>query len=134
MGAFILGYCFIDAMASLYSGETNNNNPGTRFKRFVKEYFTQRIDTRYNAEHVYHDLRSGLVHSYAIGKHYEFTDKQHLGKQWSMYRRRTVLNLEDFIEHLEEAYWLFIQDIRENDDVFKKAKRRYRKYRLIVSR
>lgn len=67
MGGFLLGFRFIDAAARSHSGRTKEMQGviGKYFKAFVAKYMP-----RYNAVAPYHDLRSGLVHSYSVGQTY----------------------------------------------------------------
>lgn len=48
---------------------------GEHFIAFVKHYLPS-----YDAEALYRDLRSGLVHSYAVGQTYAFTDLEREGQ------------------------------------------------------
>lgn len=104
MAGFLLGFCFIDAAAGFYSGRTKQMQRviGKHFRAFVTRYMPQ-----YDAAALYHDLRSGLVHSYAVGQTYSFTNLEHAGKHLETtqtgFGMRTLLNLEDFVDDLEQA-------------------------------
>lgn len=65
IAGFLLGFCFIDAVAGFHAGRTNFEDIGRNFKRFVKVYMPN-----YDPDALYKDLRNGLVHSYAIGQTY----------------------------------------------------------------
>ncbi len=125
VGTFILGSCFIDAMASFRYGVTKNmlkdRKSGERFKDFVKEYLPQ-----YNAEDLYLSLRCGLVHNYVehYGKYFlDSTDNSaslHLQPDGG----RTWINRQKFVDDLESAYNNFRAHILSNDKVFALATNR----------
>ncbi len=124
LGAFILGACFVDAMAGFYNGidrKEAKTRSGLRFKGFVEEYLQQ-----YDSQKLSEDLRCGLVHSYAEGGSYEFTHSQPQLHFMKSSRERTILNLEDFLKNLREAYDGFRKDILSKKDIFDRAKRRYK--------
>jgi hypothetical protein len=124
IAGFLLGFCFIDAVAGFHAGRTNFEDIGKNFKRFVKVYMPN-----YDPDALYKDLRNGLVHSYAIGQTYAFTDLEKAGKHRETKEtglgKRTLLNLEDFITDLEHAYAALCGDIRTDAAQFAKAKARY---------
>lgn len=122
LASFILGSCFIDAMAGFYAGVDKENckyGSGGRFKDFVAKYMPQ-----YDKERLWGDLRCGLVHSYAAGELYVFTDANKAGKHFENWEGKIVLNLEDFCKDLVDTYKLFRKDILEKDEIFIKAKKR----------
>jgi hypothetical protein len=122
LAGFILGACFIDAMASYRYGvttETMKSGNGDRFKNFVSQYIKE-----YNPDILYEDLRCGLVHSYASGKRVAFTDNHpelHLKKDTD---GMIILNLENFILSLNEAYELLKKDILLGGEIYQNARRR----------
>jgi hypothetical protein len=124
LAGFILGACFIDAMAGFYAGLTKDQvrrGSPDRFMNFVEKYLSQ-----YDPEKLYNDLRCGLVHSYAEGGTYVFTDANKCGKHFSVTSSgKVLLNLEDFAHDLEEAYKKFRNDMLTDNEVFDRAKRRY---------
>lgn len=132
LAGFLLGFCFIDAVAGFHAGRTRDmrGKIGTHFRGFVSAYMPG-----YDAGALYVDLRSGLVHSYAIGQTYAFThlesDGPHLERKDTNLGERTLLNLEDFVDDIEHAYHSLCGDIRNNPDQFAKAKRRYESIGLI---
>jgi hypothetical protein len=131
LGAFILGACFIDAMAGFFKGidrEEAKRKSGSRFKDFVEKYLPQ-----YEPERLWEDLRCGLVHSYAEGGGYEFTHSKSQFHFTKSSRGKVILNLEDFLEDLKEAYNKLRVDILTNKDIFDKAKKRYESMRLMGS-
>jgi hypothetical protein len=131
LGAFILSACFIDAMAGFYKGidrEEAKRRSGPRFKDFVGEYLKQ-----YDPQRLWEDLRCGLVHSYAEGGSYEFTHSQPQLHFLKSSRGRTILNLEDFLENLMEAYNRLRKDILSKKQIFDRAQRRYELMGLMAS-
>ena len=131
LAGFILGACFIDAMASFHAGvdrETSKHNSGERFRCFVEKYLKT-----YNAEKLYSDLRCGLVHSYAEGGTYVFTDNNKAGFHMnSTSKGKTILNLEDFCADLRRAYAAYRTDILSDNDCFLKAKHRFESMGLMM--
>ncbi len=130
LAGFILGACFIDAMASFHAGvdrDTSKRNSGKRFKGFVKKYLKT-----YDAEELWTDLRCGLVHSYAEGGTYLFTDNNKAGFHMTYNSKGMILlNLEDFCSDLSTAYNAYKTDILSDNDCFLKAKHRYKSMRLM---
>lgn len=133
LAGFILGACFIDAMAGFYDGvkrETAKSGSGERFKKFVKKYLK-----KYDAEKLWADLRCGLVHSYAAGKTYVFTHSNEAGFHFSITQEgNIILNLEDFLSDLRAAYRNLRKDILEKEAVFKRARRRFRSIGIMMER
>jgi hypothetical protein len=131
LAGFILGACFIDAMAGFYAGidrKTAKNGSGPRFKHFVEKYLKQ-----YDAQKLYEDLRCGLVHSYSEGGTYVFTDANKDGEHFDKTPRgKILLNLEDFVEDLKSAYQQYRLDLLSDDSLFKKAQRRYLSMKLMM--
>jgi hypothetical protein len=126
MAGFLLGFCLIDAAAGFHSGRTKEMQAviGKHFRTFVTTYMP-----RYDADALYHDLRSGLVHSYSVGQTYSFTDLERAGKhletrQFS-FGERILLNLEDFVDDLERALDALFEDIQTKPERFELAKTRY---------
>lgn len=126
MAGFLLGFCFIDAVAGFHAGRTEEMKGviGKHFIGFVRAYLPH-----YDAEALYRDLRSGLVHSYSIGQTYVFTDLERVGKhlerKMTGFGERILLNLEDFVSDLEKTYHALCDDIRTDPEQFAKAKARY---------
>lgn len=125
MAGFLLGFCFIDAVAGFHAGRTGNEGIGEHFREFVRGYMKA-----YDPHALYNDLRSGLVHSYAIGQKYAFTDLEKEGKHLEtthteQFGQRTLLNLEDFLRDLEGAYRTLCGDICTDPKQFAKARERY---------
>jgi hypothetical protein len=131
MAGFILGACFIDVMAGFYAGidrEESKKNSSQRFKDFVEKYLP-----KYDKNKLWEDLRCGLVHSYAEGGSYVFTDANKGGFHFEKTKKgRIILNLEDFLADLREAYKNFIDDILADEGIFLKAERRYNLMGLMM--
>ena len=130
LAGFILGACFIDAMAGFYVGidkKSMRSGSGKRFKDFVKKYMP-----KYDAKKLYEDLRCGLVHSYAEGGSYVFTDANKAGFHFNTTPRgKIILNLEDFLCDLREAYNRLRHSILNDNKIFSKAKKRYLSMHLM---
>ena len=123
MAGFLLGFCFIDAAAGFHSGR--KQGIGRDFKDFVSTY----MPSDYEPEALYKDLRSGLVHSYTIGDTYAFTDREQAGKHFETkvtgFGVRTLLNLEDFVNDLEKAFYALREAIRTDPEQLRRAQDRY---------
>jgi hypothetical protein len=132
LAGFILGACFIDAMASFYAGVDLNSSrygSGKRFKDFVQKYLSH-----YDADNLWADLRCGLVHSYAEGGTYVFTDDNKAGFHFNTTPRgKILLNLEDFCADLRKAYNSFRNDILKDRDIYIRAKHRLESMGLMVT-
>ena len=118
-------------MAGFYKGidkEEAKRKSGSRFKDFVGEYLQQ-----YDPQMLWEDLRCGLVHSYAEGGSYEFTHSQPQLHFKKSSRGRTILNLEDFLRNLREAYDRLRKDILFKKETFDRAKKRYESMGLMAS-
>ena len=123
MGAFILASCFIDCMAGFVcGGETG----GRDYKNFVGNY----LPSIYDPSKLYKDLRCKLVHNYSEGGSYWFTDnKPHLHGQTE--NGRTIINLENFINDLENALHKLLEEIQSDSSMQKKAIDRYNSIGLL---
>ena len=104
MGAFILASCFIDYMAGFVCGRKAT---GKDYKDFVSHY----LPPMYNRSKLYKDLRCELVHNYSEGGSYWFKDNnpELHGK---VIDGRTIVNLENFIGDLENAFNKLMEDIQ----------------------
>lgn len=131
LAGFILGACFIDAMAGFYGGVTRatvSSGSGTRFKDFVSKYLSQ-----YNSDSLWKDLRCGLVHSYAEGGTYVFTHANKAGKHFNQISDgRIILNLEDFLNDLSSAYKKLSNDILNDRHTYANALKRFNSMGLMV--
>jgi hypothetical protein len=116
MGAFILASCFIDYMAGfVYGRETT----GKDYKYFVRDYLQM-----YDPSKLYKDLRCRLVHNYSVGSSYWFRKNQPaLHKQTE--QGRLIINLENFIDDLENALNKLLQEIQSDPLKRQKAIDRY---------
>lgn len=131
LAGFILGACFIDAMASFYAGvdrKSSKSGSRVRFTDFVRKYLTE-----YDPDKLWIDLRCGLVHSYAEGGTYVFTDDNKAGFHLSNSPHgKIILNLEDFCADLRKAYSTFRNDLLTNRELFIKARNRFTSMGLMM--
>jgi hypothetical protein len=123
MGAFILASCFIDYMAGFVcGGETKSKD----YQDFVRDY----LPSIYNPLKLYKDLRCKLVHNYSEGGSYVFTDdKPQLHGQTA--NGRIIINLENFINDLNNALHKLLQEIESDPSKQEKAFRRYESIGLL---
>jgi hypothetical protein len=133
LAGFLLGFCFVDAVAGFYAGRTKESRGtiGRDFRAFVSAYMRE-----YEPAALYDDLRNGLVHSYAIGATYAFTHLESDGKHLQTITSpalgvRTLLNLENFVADVTESYEQLCADIHSDATRFEKARRRYESIGLI---
>jgi len=86
---------------------------------------------KYDEGKLYKDLRCKLIHSYSEGGSYLFKDGKpnlHLEKDSS---GKTFINLEDFINEIDEALSCYESNLLNNLDLIKKAIKRYNKNGII---
>lgn len=123
MGTFILASCFIEYLAGFrVGGETK----GRDYKAFVRDF----LPSLYDPDKLYHDLRCKLVHNYSEGGSYAFTFSQP-SLHGTNVGGRLIINLEDFIQDLEEAYKKFESILDGDTDAQTLAERRYDSIGLI---
>jgi hypothetical protein len=126
VGSFILGSCFIDAMAGFKYGQDGRMKLGKVYREFVGEYLED-----YDKVALYYDLRCQLLHNYSEGGSYEFIHNHpDLHLQYHD-KKRKFINLENFIHDLENAMVKFFIEL-ENSEVTKaNAMKRFKKYGIL---
>jgi len=111
-------------MAGFYAGVDKKSvkvKSGKRFKDFIKKY----LPDRYDSNKLWEDLRCGLVHSYAVPETYVFTDANKMGQHFYKTKdRKILLNLEDFLKEIGNAYKSLRRDILKDKKIFNNAKKR----------
>jgi hypothetical protein len=129
---FILCSCLIDWLAGYrYEGipipkdETKN---AFRYKSFIRDYLSK-VDNRYVADDLYHNLRCGLVHQYTEAyknaSKFLFTHDPHLKpthlKSASSGKNdnRKVLYIYKFFEDIKNAAKEMINEAQNNPDILK---------------
>lgn len=120
---FILCSCLIDQVSGF---RYNTDKVGKRYKQFVKDYLPN-----YSSEELYDDLRNKLVHNYSVGGFYGLTRKAphlHLKKVSGV----THLNLENFISDLKIALDRYIVELRNDNDIRRKALCWYTEYKILT--
>jgi hypothetical protein len=120
---FILCSCLIDQISGF---RYNTDKVGKRYKQFVKDYLPN-----YNADELYDDLRTKLVHNYSVGSYYGLTRK---AAQLHLQNRNgvTYLNLENFILDLKAALDKYIFELRNDGDIRRKALCWYNEYKILA--
>jgi hypothetical protein len=119
---FILCSCFIDQISGF---RYNTDKGGKRYRQFVQDYLTS-----YNPTELYEDLRNKLVHNYSVGSYYGLTRKAphlHLQKIDGV----THLNLEDFIADLKTALDKYVYELRNDNEIKRKALCWFTEYKII---
>lgn len=120
MGAFILGSCLIDCLTSFYNGK---DSTAKDYKDFISKFLT-----KYDSNKFYKDLRCKLVYNYSEGGSYIFIDgkpNKHLGIDKNS--GKVIINLENFIEELEDIVDYYLRLLEEDNDVYEKAIRKCKK-------
>lgn len=118
MSCFILLSCFIDYMAGYYCGV--NTTRKEHFMRFCKEYLPM-----YDPNTLYKDIRCKLVHQYIEPGNLIFTDNTDKKDGGMKDSKRIILNVDDFINDVRNAWLKFRRDIKDNNCVYKRALERY---------
>lgn len=141
LAVFILGSCFIDAMAGFYCGvteETMKKGSGDRFKKFSKRYLPQYYGIDLGKD-FYESLRSGLVHNYVSYGKYAFVTYnvalnnprvKHL-QAYSGLEGKVIVIDRNFYEELLDAYKKFRSDILKNEEIFNNAKKRLNSLKIM---
>lgn len=120
---FILCSCFIDQISGF---RYNTDKVGKRYRQFVQDYLTS-----YNPTELYEDLRNKLVHNYSVGSYYGLTRKApHLHLQ--NINGVTHLNLENFIVDLQKALDKYVLELKNDNDIRKKAISWFSNYKIIT--
>jgi hypothetical protein len=126
IGSFMLGSCFIDALAGFKYGQDGRLKLGKVYREFVGEYLQD-----YDKVALYYDLRCQLLHNYSEGGSYEFIHNHpDLHLQYHDEKRKFI-NLENFISDLEEALQKLFNELQDHEMTRANALKRYRKYGLL---
>lgn len=108
IASFILCSCFIEHLCTFRYGMPKQIG-WEEFSNLVKEYLP-----KYDAEKLREDLRNKLVHHYSLGETYGLVmgyPNLHLQNKAP---NQKLLNLENFINDLEDAFNSYITDLRNN--------------------
>ncbi|MCX5821209.1 MAG: hypothetical protein NT047_15085 [Deltaproteobacteria bacterium] len=124
MGAFILASCFIDYMAGFLSGRESHKED---YESFVRHY----LPPVYDPKRLYKDLRCRLVHNYSEGGSYWLTYNQPQLHGQKTTNKITVINLENFIVDLEDAFKKFIKHVELDPLARQRAIDRYNSFGLL---
>ncbi len=133
VAAMMVALAAIDFLASYYCGKEAGPSG---YKKFVERYISPLVpkgSKGYNAEVLYRNLRSGLVHSYTTAK----TPTQHFQKSDIIYvliddpevqdkhlelvqsdRNKVLFHIQAFFEHIIQAKDQYFNDV-EDDDALK---------------
>lgn len=132
MGSFILGFCYIEWLASYYFAR---KMMGDEYKEFV-----QRFLPKYDHKAMYSALRCGLVHCYTDhGKEiqYDFREDRpnnHLKlvkQKGTSNKNLRVINLSNFQKDLKDATDELFNVLRENPEMATRALKRYKTVGMI---
>jgi hypothetical protein len=126
IGSFMLGSCFIDAMAGFKYGQDGRLKLGKVYREFVGEYLKD-----YDKVALYYDLRCQLLHNYSEGGSYEFTYRNPEKHLQFHDGKRKFINLENFIRDLELAMVKLFTELDESASTRNNALKRFEKYGLL---
>jgi|SRR3989344_6389509 len=133
LAVFILGACFIDAMASFRYGITKEiledenemkigdlekkyigyKRSSGRFKDFIMEYLPEIYKSNKERD-FYKSLRCGLIHNYTeYGKYGFYSGNENFHHK--TIKGKIVITRNEFVEELKKAYKKFIKDIDNSD-------------------
>jgi hypothetical protein len=135
LAIFILGACFIDAMAGFRYGIVNTDKAESKnFKKFVLAYLPKQYHDN-EGDTFYRRLRCDLAHNYISTKHeYAFlSDNSRESDHHKMLNGHLILHRRAFVKELQTAYKNLKKDILDesNDEVFDNAFKRYDKLGLM---
>ena len=125
IGAFILASCFIEYMAGFVCGRETRRKD---YKDFVRHY----LPPVYDPSKLYTDLRCKLVHNYSEGGSYWLKDNQPQLHGQTV-NGRTIINLENFVDDLENAFHRFMKQIQSDPSAKQKAIDRYNSIGLLCA-
>jgi hypothetical protein len=100
-----------------------------KFIEFTNEY----LDPQYEAEVLYKDLRSKLVHNYSVNGKFLLADEfpeRHFAKE----NERIYLNIDRFINDLNLALKKYIKQLNTDENIRKIAIEHYNKYSILVQK
>jgi hypothetical protein len=125
MWAFILASCFIDYMAGFVCGQETGKKD---YENFVCQY----LPPIYDPSKLYADLRCRLVHNYSEGGSYWLTYNQPQLHGQAV-NNRTFINLENFVDDLENAFHKFVEHIELDPSAEQRAIDRYNSIGLLCA-
>lgn len=123
MGGFILASCLIDYLANFYSKE---NKSSDRYVEFCSTYLLS-----YIPKDLYKSLRCKLVHNYTEGGKYVFTDNNEQFYLKPYRNKKIILNLENFIEDIENAMDQYFIDVKHDSVLKKRMINKFNKFGIL---
>lgn len=123
LASFILCSCFIDQVSGF---RYNQDAVKSRYQKFVGEYLPN-----YNPKKLYEDLRNKLVHNYSLGDTYSLTrlsPQLHL----KIVGVRIIINLENFISELEDAFTRYEDDLKSNSQAKSNALTWFERFNILT--
>lgn len=130
IASFILCTCFIEQVSGFRYAVTKKQSGKLMFEKFVKDYL-QKYDSRYNPIKLRTDLRNKLVHNYSIGDSYSLTMQSSNSHFQLDNDGRVKLNLENFLNDLENAFNLWTTELRNVPEIKQNALKWYAKYKIL---
>lgn len=140
IAAFILAVCFIDQVSGfIYKNNEKGQRTNTdRCKKFVSEYLNKVSKKPYDKKDLIDLLRNLLVHNYSLTdrrkpKHNRYmldyeNPSRHLYQEEDM----VVLNIEGFINDLDNAFQLYKNELDINTELQEAAIEHYNIFGILV--
>ena len=126
IASFILCSCFIEHLCTFRYGMIKDVGR-KEFGDFVKEYLS-----KYDPKKLRNDLRNRLVHNYSLGESYALIMGYPNLHLQNLNELQQYLNLENFINDLEDAFEKYINELRVNKDNLRElAVAAYEKVKII---
>ena len=135
IASFALCFCFISALSAhryFVPGKPKPGEDGQRFRDFILKYFNPKYHIY--AKELYSDLRSRLVHNYAIGERFAFTEGNTINHLKIEEDGTVILLIDDFITDIEIAFTKFRYDLQIDPETQPHALDHYYKYNIISAR
>jgi hypothetical protein len=114
LASFILCSCFIEQVATYRYGTPNVGHP--EFRQFIDDYLVG-----YDSQKLRADLRNKLVHNYSLGETYSLTMQSRDAHLRKATNGSIILNLENFVDDLEQALHRFLNQLVTEPTVRKLA-------------
>ena len=128
LATFILCTCFIDHLTQhrYYKQKLKEE----KFIFFVKKY----LDSKYDAELLYKDLRSKLVHNYSVNGKYYLSDDKDPTKHLEKLDGRIYLVVDELIKDLKKALEKYIDELKTDKKIREIALEHFKKYKILMEK
>lgn len=127
IASFILCTCFIDQLSGF---RYNSKKMRYRFEKFVDHYLEM-----YYPKKLCSDLRNKLVHNFSLGESYVITQEMDYAhnRQNKKGTGTVLLNLSNFIQDLEDAFNVYMLQLRTDPECRNNALLWFKEHNIISS-